>query len=100
MDPGRRVSFEKEYSSKVAAVLEQMKETLRRAGQVDDIEVIERGGWEREGEREREREREGGRERKNATALHLFIDLPSRVRNWLPFSSCGVLCSGRGARDG
>ena len=39
MDPGRRVSFEKEYSSKVAAVLEQMKETLRRAGQVDDIEV-------------------------------------------------------------
>ena len=52
MDPGRRVSFEKEYSSKVAAVLEQMKETLRRAGQVDDIEV-----------REREREREENGER-------------------------------------
>ena len=54
MDRGRRVSFEKEYSSKVAVVLEQMKETLRRAGQVDDIEVIERGGG---GERGRERER-------------------------------------------
>ena len=53
MDPGRRVSFEKEYSSKVAAVLEQMKETLRRAGQVDDIEVRER---------KRERERDEGRE--------------------------------------
>ena len=89
MDPGRRVSFEKEYSSKVAAVLEQMKETLRRAGQVDDIEV-----------REREREREENGEREMATVLHLFVDLPSRVGNWLPLSSCGVLCSGRGARDG
>ena len=56
MDPGRRVSFEKECSSKAAAVLEQMKEILRRAGQADDVEVTER---------EREREVD-----KTVTVLH------------------------------
>ena len=58
MDPGRRVSFEKECSSKAAAVLEQMKEILRRAGQADDVEVMER-----------ERERERGVD-KTVTVLH------------------------------
>ena len=42
LDPGRRVSFKKDCSSKAAAVLEQMKEILRRAGQKDDLEVRER----------------------------------------------------------
>ena len=58
MDPGRRVSFDKECSSKAAAVLEQMKEILRRAGQADDVEVMER-----------ERERERGVD-KTVTVLH------------------------------
>ena len=40
LDQGRRVSFERECSSKAAAVLEQMKELLRRTGQKDDVEVI------------------------------------------------------------
>ena len=72
MDPGRRVSFERDCSSKAAAVLEQMKELLRRAGLNNDVEVMEREGGRgrereregrREGERERERERggEGGK---------------------------------------
>ena len=60
MDPGRRVSFEKDCSSKAAAVLEQMKEILRRAGQRDDLEVMERGRREGGRVRERERERESG----------------------------------------
>ena len=81
MDPGRKVSFEKDCSSKAAAVLEQMKEILRRSGQRDDLEV-----------RERERER--------VLNFFIFVDLPSRVRDWLPFSPCGIFCSGGGAGNG
>ena len=96
MDPGRRVSFEKECSSKAAAVLEQMKEILRRAGQADDIEVMRRGR-ERE-EREREREREVWI--RQSLSFIKLIELPSRVGDCLPLSSCGILRSGRGASNG
>ena len=87
MDPGRRVSFEKECSSKAAAVLEQMKEILRRAGQADDVEVTER---------ERERERWI----RQSLSFIKLIELPSRVGDCLPLSSCGILRSGRGASNG
>ena len=39
LDRGRRVSFEKDSSSKATAVLEQMMECLIRAGLKDDVEV-------------------------------------------------------------
>ena len=39
MDPGRKVSFERYSSSKAAAVMERMKELLRRNGEEDDVEV-------------------------------------------------------------
>ena len=87
MDPGRRVSFEKECSSKAAAVLEQMKEILRRAGQADDVEVMER-----------EREREVWI--RQSLSFIKLIELPSRVGDCLPLSSCGILRSGRGASNG